>query len=77
MNTDATAAEPAETAVVAGVSCTRYTRSASVYEYEYWTDVTTGLVFEYRCTYEGGATETLITVYDTDVASFGDIDLPA
>lgn len=80
-NSDATKADPVQTKTIDGVSCVKYTYSVSYgaslsYEYTYWVDEATGMVFDYLCTYDGGSNASVITNYDTTVTSFGDINLP-
>ena len=80
-NSNATKADPAQTATYAGVTCTKYEYNVSYgstlsYAYEYWVDETSNLVFRYYCAYDGGSTETLITNYNTAVTSFGNVELP-
>ena len=81
MNSNAKKAEPEQNSVYAGVNCVKYIYEISYgqaynYSYEYWIEESTGLVFRYYSSYEGGSTETLITDYDTSVNSFEGLELP-
>ncbi len=80
LNSSAKVTDPKQTEVINGVTCAKYTYSLVSYNYEYWVDETSGLVYKYFYFYETTSIEQVITEYDDSINSFADVgitDLPA
>ncbi len=77
LNSSAKVTEPKQTEVINGVTCVKYTYSLVSYNYEYWVDEDTGLVYKYRYFYETTSIDQVITEYDDSIDSFEDAGITA
>ena len=79
-NKEAKKVDPVQSKTYLGVNCTKYEYSMSVagytFEYTYWVDENTMLVFDYIYVSGDTTNSNTITKYDISVTSFGSIELP-